>query len=304
MHCHQDSIASNVLLDKRQNSYLQLTASASLTQAATTASVRYVIVAAGSNNSAISACLISIIRACVEAINAGRVTNRIIVVCDACNDATADIARHLLQGYEHLILEHSYQNVGQARAAGAQAARLWSIFDAQRSAQAPSDRTLQPHFQQDWYAFTDIETCVSPDWLERQAQHHDAGIHAALGIRLSTNGIPTPPAELSPRHQSKVKASSRRGASLGIRGDYYWLVGGFDALPAHEDQQLLLDLEAMSANVVRDPNLIVTNNSYSQEQSFIGASNDSHAFQNNRNHALHDSLRLIPLPRTLKPIAL
>ncbi len=153
-----------------------------------------------------------------------------VVVADCCDDDTAEIADRL--GAQ--VLQTATGAVGAARAAGcALALRVL--------AGVPSRRI--------WLAGTDADTVVPPQWLSAQLRAAQAGYDAAAGLVRLDGGGGQP---VAARWHTDYDAECRRewlhgrvhGANLGIRGDAYRQVGGFDSVPAHEDLRLVRRLQA------------------------------------------------------------
>lgn len=142
----------------------------------------------------------------------------IVVVLDACSDATLSIARQ--SGVTTLCV--TYNNVGMARHAGA----LQAIEHGAS-----------------WLAFTDADSVVQPDWLAQQrASHADA---VCGGIRLA--GWDQLSRELRRRFVAYRRALPGgrhvHGANLGIDALAYQAVGGFAPLVTQEDVQLVAALQ-------------------------------------------------------------
>src|SRR5262249_19684260 len=91
---------------------------------------------------------------------------RVVVVADACRDATATLARRLLRGWGE-VLEIDRGNAGWARREGAQLA-------LDRFAMLPRRRL--------WLANTDADSAVPWSWLAEQLQLADAGAAAVAGV--------------------------------------------------------------------------------------------------------------------------
>ncbi|MGI4855847.1 MAG: glycosyltransferase [Janthinobacterium lividum] len=151
----------------------------------------------------------------------------ILVVLDACTDASAAIAASL--GVATLAI--GARNVGRARAAGA---------DHQLDAGAR------------WLAFTDADTVVSPDWLVAQL---GLGAEAVCGtvsvLDWSPHGVHL---ERVRRHFTEhyVDADGHRhihGANMGVSAPAYRRAGGFPPLALSEDVALVEALMASGASI-------------------------------------------------------
>lgn len=150
----------------------------------------------------------------------------ILVVLDRCNDASEAIARR--HGAQTLSLAAG--NVGTARGAGA-------AHMLERGAK--------------WLACTDADSRVPAHWLLWQ-------LACAADVVCGTVHIerwqPWQDAALRRLYRSRYQAREGHGhvhgANLGIRAEAYRLAGGFKPLPAHEDVQLVSDLQACGAQIV------------------------------------------------------
>lgn len=140
------------------------------------------------------------------------------MVLDACTDATASVV-----GAQASVVTVHHRNVGAARAAGF----------AARGTGAGRDT---------WFATTDADSVVDPDWLRRQLRHAAAGAELVIGTiqvgdwaqhtaQVRDGFLQTYRAEDGHRHI--------HGANLGIQADAYWSVGGFAPLVSSEDVDLV-----------------------------------------------------------------
>jgi glycosyltransferase involved in cell wall biosynthesis len=147
-----------------------------------------------------------------------------VVVLDACNDASADIAR--VCGVHALCLQAC--NVGAARALGAQ----WAI-----------DRGAR------WLAFTDADSVVAPDWLSAQlALRSDAVCGTVAVDHWGDYG------ERMRRHYAATYTDADghqhiHGANLGVSAAAYLRAGGFQPLTSSEDVALVRALQASGATI-------------------------------------------------------
>lgn len=182
-----------------------------------------VIVPAHDEAGHIGACLesLAIARAC-PALDGEPIV--IVVVLDACTDATEDIAR----GFDVITLPCSARNVGRARALGAR----WALDHGAR-----------------WLAFTDADTAVAPDWLAVQlALEADAvcgtiAVHdwEHYGVRMERHFRATYTDADGHRHV--------HGANLGVSAEAYRQAGGFPPLESSEDVALVAALVESGATI-------------------------------------------------------
>lgn len=170
-------------------------------------------------------CLTAVKQAVAQAETAG-IAVEVLVVLDRCVDTSARIARR--HGVH--TLEPEAGNVGIARRLGA----AWMI---ERGAQ--------------WLAFTDADSRVPRHWLVSQLQWHADAVCGTVHIE---RWQPWQNAALRQLYRSRYQAREGHrhihGANLGVCAKAYERVGGFQPLPAHEDVQLVLALEASGAQIV------------------------------------------------------
>jgi hypothetical protein len=151
----------------------------------------------------------------------------IMVVLDACDDATGAIAQR--SGARTLAVQA--RNVGVARHLGAEALMM-------RGAR--------------WLAFTDADTCVPPDWLAAQLAHDADAFCGTVEVQdwtahgLNAHGL----AQHFSNFYLPVPGHRRiHGANLGVRADAYRRAGGFPPLACSEDVALVHALEACGARI-------------------------------------------------------
>ncbi|WP_418320695.1 glycosyltransferase [Piscinibacter sakaiensis] len=185
-----------------------------------------VVVPAHDEAHLIGDCLASIGRAAAEpALHNEQVL--VVVVLDACSDATGDVARSL--GATTLGL--TSRNVGIARAAGA------------HHCLAAGAR---------WLAFTDADSQVAPDWLADQLALADAGHDAVCGTVAVADWQDHDEATQRRYHAAYTDADGHRhihGANLGIAAAAYRRAGGFPPFACSEDVALVEALLAGGASV-------------------------------------------------------
>lgn len=170
----------------------------------------------------------------------------VIVVADACHDATVSLARAIL-GARGGVVECTARSPGVARQLGVSA--LLERFGAI----APS--TL-------WIANTDADSQPTVDWIAQQLRLADQGFCAVAGI-VQVEGID----DLSPEtvttllkdyitHQDGSHPHVH-GANLGIRGDTYVDAGGWSSLRVAEDHCLWSRVRARDWRVVASTSSVV-----------------------------------------------
>lgn len=163
---------------------------------------------------------------------------RVIVVADACSDATVQQVFECDTGlYAVELISVGFRNVGRARSVGVQ--EFLSDFDYN-------------DLRQGWIATTDADTQVPVEWLYTHLQHATAGVDCLVGT-------------VEPRADSATQELLRKwharhilteghphifGANLGIRASWYENVGGFLPLPTGEDINLVDKIRRSGACVV------------------------------------------------------
>lgn len=167
-----------------------------------------------------------------------------IVVLDACSDASAQVVRSFGPAVQALPVDA--RNVGAARAAG---------FDHAQTIWAESATTRT------WYATTDADSCVDPDWLTRQMT---ADADMVLGVVRISNWRNVPAATARRylhRYRSKTRADGGHnhihGANMGFSAEKYWQIGGFAPLATGEDVDLVRRFEEGGYQILRDSGLSV-----------------------------------------------
>jgi glycosyltransferase involved in cell wall biosynthesis len=169
----------------------------------------------------------------------------VIVVLDGCDDGSAALAGQFGSDVHFVAIDA--RNVGAARAAGFSYARTLceqAVLDDSRI----------------WYATTDADSVVDPDWLLRQT---GADTDMVLGVvRIATSrDFPAAAARrYLAAYRSKTGPHSHghvHGANMGFRADSYWRVGGFAALASDEDVDLVARFESAGLQIKRDAQLSV-----------------------------------------------
>ena len=148
----------------------------------------------------------------------------IVVVADACRDATQRIA--VAHGARCIAVEA--RNVGVARATGASALIA-------RGAR--------------WLAFTDADSAVAPDWLARQVE---TAADAVCGVVCIDDWGDYSAEARASYEAGYVDADHHRhihGASLGVSSAAYLRVGGFAPLRCSEDVELVRRLDGQGATI-------------------------------------------------------
>ncbi|KAF1018411.1 MAG: hypothetical protein GAK30_03694 [Paracidovorax wautersii] len=186
----------------------------------------------------IQACLDSVI----EAAHCPRLAGeRVLVslVLDDCSDASAAIARGVMQRHRGLahcrlaLLPVALRNVGRARA------------QASRYALGHGAR---------WLAFTDADSTVSRDWLAEQLALDCDVVCGTVSVRPGDWLACGAHADLARQtflagYEDRDGHRHVHGANLGMSARIYQASGGFRALACGEDQQLVDRLGRMGARI-------------------------------------------------------
>lgn len=171
----------------------------------------------------LGACLLALREAAVHPGLAGEAVS-VVVVLDACDDGSADIARR----HADICLTTDARNVGAARRLGAQ-------------------HLLAQHAR--WLAFTDADSRVAPDWLVAQL-----GLQAEAVCGLVTVEDWSPqPAHVASRFAARYRREDGHrhvhGANLGVCSLAYRRAGGFLPHAVSEDVALIEALLAIDARI-------------------------------------------------------
>ncbi len=190
------------------------------------------------------------LRAVLTAATCVPVPVSVVVVLDNCSDTSAQLAGQYGPDVHFVTVEAG--NVGAARAAG---------FCYAQTLTEPSgaDKT--------WYATTDADSRVDPDWLLRQLA---GNTDMVLGVVRVANWRKLSPAAIAryvKAYYARVHAGSHdhvHGANMGFRADAYWKVGGFRALATGEDVELVERFETAGYRIHRDAGISVTTSARAQ----------------------------------------
>ncbi|WP_099023885.1 glycosyltransferase [Mycolicibacterium palauense] len=190
-------------------------------------------------------CLPKCLRAMRTAVLAAPIPVTTVVVLDSCDDGSADLAARFGPDTHFVTVEAG--NVGAARAAG---------FAYARSLTKSTDGV--------WYACTDADSRVDPDWLVRQLS---ARADMVLGVVRVADWRQLAPKAIT-RYLRAYRGSRSgsgtqghdhvHGANMGFRSEAYWRVGGFAPLPTGEDVALVRRFEEHGYRIHRDAGLSVT----------------------------------------------
>lgn len=183
----------------------------------------HVVVPAHDEEELLPQCLASLDRATAAAVaqRPGLVV-RTTVVADRCRDRTAAVAlAH--PGTDVVVVDAG--SVGAARRAGAQHVADHSPLDPARV----------------WLAGTDADTVVPTHWLTAQLLLAEMGAQMVVGaVRPAVEDIEARVRQAWwERHRHEEGHPHVHGANLGLLLHAYLAVGGFPAVPLHEDVLLV-----------------------------------------------------------------
>ena len=191
-----------------------------------------VVIPARDEEALIARCLTAV----ADAARTVDVTVSVIVVADGCLDRTVEIARSFPAVR---VLEIESSNVGAARQAGARAA---VALGAQ------------------WLANTDADSVVPPNWLREQLALAETGADIVVGtVRPDFTELTTE--QIDAWHATHIPGEPNghvHGANLGVRTSTYLAAGGYQALPEHEDVELVERLSTLGTVVASDAGEVIT----------------------------------------------
>ncbi len=205
-----------------------------------------VVIPAHNEGAKLPACL----RAVLTAALCAPIPVTIVVVLDDCDDGSTELAGQY--GPDVHFISVDVHNVGAARAVGFGYAR--SLFGNDTEC---------------WYATTDADSRVDPDWLVHQL---GLGADMVLGVVRVTDWRHHGP-DVADRYMQSYQAGPLyreghhehiHGANMGFSARAYWRVGGFRTLPSGEDVDLVERFEAAGYCIHPDTELSVITSARTQ----------------------------------------
>lgn len=191
----------------------------------------------------------SCLRAVLTAALCAPIPVTIVVVLDDCDDGSGELAGGYGPDVHFISLDA--HNVGAARAVGFAYARL--LWGGQSEC---------------WYATTDADSQVDPDWLVHQL---GLGADMVLGV-VRVIDWQQHDAEVADRYLRSYAGPPGQdgdhehihGANMGFSARAYWRVGGFRSLSSGEDVDLVERFEAAGYGIHRDTELSVITSARTQ----------------------------------------
>jgi hypothetical protein len=100
-----------------------------------------------------------------------------------------------------------------------------------------------------WLAHTDADTLVAPDWLAAQMEEGADAVCGTVAVADWTSLGPAVRDHFYSRYRDADGHRHIHGANLGVSAAAYVRAGGFAALTAHEDVDLVRRLEQSGARI-------------------------------------------------------
>jgi glycosyltransferase involved in cell wall biosynthesis len=195
-----------------------------------------VVIPARNESAHLPACL----RAVLTAALCASIPLTVVVVLDSTDDDSAKLADRY--GPDVHFVSVDAGNVGAARAVGFGYARSLCLDE-----------------RECWYATTDADSRVDPDWLLQQLER---GADMVLGV-VRVDNWRRQSADFAGCYEGAYGAGEDghhehvHGANMGFSARAYWRVGGFRALDSGEDVDLVSRFEASGYRIARDTEVSV-----------------------------------------------
>ncbi len=201
-----------------------------------------VVVPAHDEEDSIGPCVTSVLRALESAAQ----EPWIVVVADACSDATEERAWAALRGVGEVV-RSSAQSVGVSRGRGTE--RLLG--------------RLGPDHRWQWLLNTDADTTVPLDWVSTQLEFASDGALAVAGVvtvRSFEEHGPGAAATFRETYELRPDGTHPHvhGANLGMRADVYRAVGGWSELGLAEDHCIWNRIQSGGWRAVSSTRSVVT----------------------------------------------
>ena len=183
-----------------------------------------IVIPAHNEERLIGECLDSVLLAAKHPSIQGQ-TVEILVVLDQCSDNTGAVVSAKVVA----SIDVCFRNVGKARSVGAE-----QLLEAGAR----------------WLAFTDADTVVPLDWLARQIEFGADAVCGTVEVDSWSEYGDAVRSRYLALYQFIEDHRHIHGANLGLSAEAYRSAGGFQHLIAHEDVQLVADLERIGARIV------------------------------------------------------
>lgn len=195
-----------------------------------------VVVPAHNEFAALPRCLDAVLAAAADA----SVPILVVAVLDACDDDSVSLSDGY--GSDVVFLEVDEQNVGAARAAGFRFAR--SVLES------PQEKT--------WYATTDADTKVGPEWLRSQLDREADVVLGVVHVDQWRHHADAVADRYREHYDSDGSGHGHiHGANMGFRADAYWRADGFRSLASGEDVDLVERFKSAGCRIHWDDELSV-----------------------------------------------
>lgn len=169
----------------------------------------------------------------------------IVVVADACTDATASVARSLL-GAGDRVVEIDARCVGAARAEG-------SLTALEMLGRPP---------EQVWLLGIDADSTAPRTWVRAHLASSSRGIECVTGlVELGTDATPELRRAFDSTYLCGIAGATHshvHGTNFGIRGDTLLAAGNWPRIATGEDHALWLRVAQLQRPAAQDPSIVVT----------------------------------------------
>lgn len=165
----------------------------------------------------------------------------LVLVLDACADATPAVARRAAAGFRWRLRRRSARSRAEVLDRSIDCSSIPNVGAARHDGVLRAMGSSAGRSAATWIATTDADTIVPADWLVQQLAVAAAGVAAVAGCVTVLDWSPWPEGVAvawSDSYHHGGRRAPVHGANLGVRLDRYLQVGGFAALVDGEDQDL------------------------------------------------------------------
>lgn len=208
----------------------------------------------------------------IDALNTWDLETKVIIVLDACSDASARVVGDWMEGLcskrsspTFTVTTCHVKSVGFARRLGCET--LLEQWESLNPANI-------------WLATTDADSRVPKEWLHTQVLRHESGVDLWCG-RVSVLDWSSYRHETSSRWQKEyeLEPDPVHGTSLGFNAKIYRKVGGFRPVQTGEDRELRRALVANGAVVDYDSSVPVVTSARRHARAPLGFANALRAIE-------------------------